>query len=204
MYFVEKKKILPFIALVFLATTFHSSAIIFLIVYPLCNFIKPSKKLYAAFIIGLIIGLIIIADSLSYYLKITLPLIFPEGDYEEYVDNNKVASYSLLILITIFFLLSFLIKKPTKTDLNLRVLLILSVLCQSLGLISLQAPRVGFYFFIFIGIALANILKEGNFVYRDKIIGEIALTLFMIFFFYINYSGGYLDVVPYKFMQTKW
>ena len=165
--FVEEKKLLPFLLLVFIASTIHTSAIIFIIVYPCCNYINLNKKTY----IILTISLIFLISSLKSVIQIILPFIFSEGKYDSYIETNASPAYNLLILIVLFYIASFFIKRPDTTDKNMRFFLFLSVACQSLGLISPAAPRIGFYFFIFIGIALTNIIKNGNFTHSSKKLG---------------------------------
>lgn len=196
--FIEKKKILPFIGLVFLATLFHSSAIIFIITYPLCNYLNTTKRKYfISFCIGLISLL-----SLRNILNYIIPFIFQDSQerYMEYYAGNIRAAYNLAILIFIFFLATFLVKNPTRTDLNMRMILFISFWCQCLGLISPVVPRIGFYFIVFLGVALANVTEELPVNKTRRLVASICLAVFMIGFFFTKYSSGYLNVIPYKFI----
>jgi len=196
--FVERKKLIPFLGLVFLATLFHSSALIFVIVYPLCNWINMTTKKY---IIGCCIGGVLLF-SLKSILNYIIPLIFADNQerYMGYYENNVAAAYNLAILIFLFFLSTFLVKNPTKTDLNMRMIIFIGFWCQCLGLISPVAPRIGFYFFAFIGVALANVVAEFSVVRQNRTIASIVISLFMVWFFFSKYTNGYLDVIPYKFI----
>ncbi len=196
--FVEKKKLLPFFGLVFLATLFHTSALIFVIVYPLCNWINMTEKKY---ILSCCIGGVLLF-SLKSVLNYIIPLIFASEQerYMGYYADDVGAAYNLAILIFLFFLSTFLVKNPTKTDLNMRVIIFIGFWCQCLGLISPVAPRIGFYFFAFIGVVLANVVAEFSVVRQNRTMASIAVSLFMVWFFFSRYTNGYLDVIPYKFI----
>lgn len=194
--YVEKKKLIPFVCLVLLASSFHATAIIFTIVYPLCNYVKFTKKIY---IIALA-AMAVLTYSLSSFLDFLLPYIFEENRYSfYYIELNATPAYNLLIIIAALFALTFIVRKPDKLGRDMQVMLFLSLCCQCLGLISPTAPRIGFYFFIFIGIAIANIIAECRMINASKQLMKIGITAFMIFFFFYSYSGGYLNVIPYKF-----
>lgn len=194
-YFVSNRKLVPSIGLVLLASTFHSSAIIFLIIYPLCNYVHFTKTVYLI----ASISMAVLVMSLSSVLDVLLPLLFEDGHYASYYAEETAPAYNLLILLCFFFLITFLVKKLDKTARNMRLMLFLSACCQTLGLISPVAPRVGFYFFAFVGIALANLTVDWKTSTINKNILECGIASFMIFFFFYNYTGGYLEVMPYKF-----
>lgn len=196
--FVEKKKLLPFLGLVFFASLFHASAVIFVIVYPLCNWINMTTKKY---ILSCCIGGVLLF-SLKSILNYIISLIFADNQerYMGYYEDNVAAAYNLAILIFLFFLSTFLVKNPTKTDLNMRVIIFIGFWCQCLGLISPVAPRIGFYFFVFIGVVLANVVAEFSVIRQNRVLASIGLSLFMVWFFFSRYTNGYLDVIPYKFI----
>ncbi len=196
--FVEKKKLLPFLGMVLLATLFHATAIIFVIVYPVCNWVNMTLNKY---ILSCCIGGVLLF-SLKSVLNYIIPLIFADnqGRYMGYYADDAGAAYNLAILIFLFFLSTFCVKNPSKTDLNMRMIIFIGFWCQCLGLISPVAPRIGFYFFAFIGVVLANVVAKFSKLYQNRILASIGLSLFMVWFFFSKYTNGYLDVIPYKFI----
>lgn len=194
--YIYKKNLLSFLICTALASLFHSSAIIFIIAYPLCNYVKLTKSFY-------IYSFIIIACSISYFKQIitfAITLIFAESQYDSYLEANSAPAYNLAILIFLFFLFTFLNKNPTRLDKQMQLMLFLSFSFQCLGLISPVIPRLGFYFFIFISIALSNITIGFSNLKTSQHISQMAISSFMIWFFFRTYSNGYLNVIPYKFM----
>ena len=193
--FLVKKNLIKFLLTVLLASTFHTSSIIFLIFYPLCNWLKITNIKY--FI--LCIAGILIIFSLEPILRLILPIIFGEGKYIYYIDKDIIPAYNLLILLLIFFIFTFIVKKPSKELLNYRMASFLAVMCQSLGTISASATRIGYYFFIFIPLLLPQTIAESNLKKEYRIFITIGLVLFMIFFFFYTNGNGYLNVIPYSF-----
>lgn len=194
-YFIYKKKILPHYLLVYLATLFHSSAVIFVIAYPLCNYAKISKKAYCYIFTVFIICLF----SLKSIVIWLLPMIFENDTYLNYIDEDAGMAYNLAILIFLFFIFTFFNRKPTQNDLNFQKLVFCAMMCQCLGLISPVAPRVGFYFFVYIALALPNTVYSIRAMNIRNLAG-ISLSLFMIYFFFSKYTNGYLNVIPYSFV----
>ena len=85
-YFVEKRRLLIFIALILLASTFHNSAVIFLVVYPLWGWRLSRKQCFLITLVTL---------SSYFWNSLLLPLIkFIQPFKYDYLDlsvgyNNK-------------------------------------------------------------------------------------------------------------------
>lgn len=193
--FVVRKKIIPFFLCVFAASLFHSSAVIFIIFYPLCNWMKLTDR---KFLIGIVIGVAIIF-SLKPILEILIPMIFGENKYMGYIEKDTVPAYNLIIIIFATFLFTFIVKNPSKQLQDYRVAVFCAVMCQALGLISSTATRIGYYFIPFIALAIPQALFEAHKSKAFKNLTTCGITAFMIFFFFYAYSGGSLEVIPYKF-----
>ena len=102
--YIIKKKFIIFSALVLLATTFHFSAFIFFIAYPLSK-LKVTKKIVVLSVILAPFILIISFIIMSPFLK-----FMAEGDFLSYYNENnkyyaegvKIATILLLIMYTFF------------------------------------------------------------------------------------------------------
>jgi len=190
--YIVEKKFVKFLTIIITAFFFHNSAIIFIIAYPLCNWIKLTKTRYL--IVGLVslFGLFLIRSIAAFALE----LIFSDGRYDNYLQTDYSGAYMLLILIIIFFLFTFM-GKDEEID-NYRKLLFCAALFQSLGLISPSATRIGYYFSVFLCMAVPQVtysLKNA----QMKTLYNIGIAFFMVFFFFYTNSDGYLDVMPYRF-----
>lgn len=193
--FVVKQRIIPFVALVLLASTMHVSAVLFLIYYPLCNWIEMTNKKYTIASIIFFVALF----SLKSILTILLPLIFGEDKYMGYIDNDSAPAYNLTILLAILWLFTFCIKQPSLLLRYYRMALFCATCCQSLGILSQTGTRIAYYFILFISLALPQVISELNISKANKGMLTFGLSAFMIFFFFYSNSGGYLDVIPYYF-----
>lgn len=194
-FFINERKLIPFIGIVILASTFHTSSIVFLIAYPLCNWMKMSPGKY---ILTSIAGIAIIM-SISSILAYIVPLIFGEEKYMGYIQDKTIPSYNLLIAVFCIFLLTFLAKTPSKALQNYRALLFIAVMLQSIGLVSAVATRIAYYFFIAICLAIPQTIAEWE---VDKLIKQFAkffIATFMCAFYFYTNSSGYLEVIPYSF-----
>ena len=186
--FIVKKKPIGFIITTILASTIHTSAILFLIAYPLYHKLRltPKRLLFVATI--LVIGLFFLKPIV---ISVT-SLIFGGEKYMNMLDSST-PSYNLMLLLIVFLLFTYLSKDEGLQP--LRAMLLMAVVFQSLGLLSSAASRMAFYFMPYISVALpitTNTLK-------DRIVIEpLFIILFIILFFYFN-GSGYLDVLPYKF-----
>lgn len=191
--YIVEKKLIKFLALIITAFFFHNSAIIFIVAYPMCNWCKLTKTKYLIVGLASLLGLFLIRSIAAFALE----LIFSDGRYDNYLKADYSGAYMLLILLIIFFLFTF-IEKGEEID-NYRKLLFCAVLSQSLGLISPSATRIGYYFSVFLCLAVPQVtysLKNK----QSKNLYNIGIALFMVFFFFYTNSDGYLEVIPYKFL----
>lgn len=190
-YFIVDRKPLWFTISVILAMFFHSSAVFFIVAYPLCNWIKMSNKQYLFIAIIAIVCLFFLrplAESL-------MLVFFPEGRYAGYLSHEVTMSYNFMILLLVVFLMTFLARGINIE--RYRILLFVAVLCQGLGLISTSASRLAYYFILFVPLALPEIGAAMTRI--PQRIFNVSVFIFMVVFFFYCNSGGYLQVIPYKF-----
>lgn len=192
-HFLKNKKNLWFVIFVLIASTMHSSAIIFLVAWPL-------SKLKISFIKGLVIvlGIGILMPFMRTIVNTIVALIFTSR-YENYQDEG--GAIVLLLVYVLIFLFSFAGAKGAKNE-RLQFfqwMILCAVGCQSLGFISTGAiTRIGYYFTIFFPLIIPEIFtgfRRPSF----KIIATVVTSILLIIFFYLTTKGGYLDVVPYRF-----
>lgn len=193
--FVNKHKLLPFVVCVLIATLFHVSSIVFIIFYPLCNWIKMTDKRYFLLVV-IGFGIIMVLKPI---LEALIPIIFGEDKYMGYIEHEAVPAYNLIIVFFAMFLFTFMVKSPSRQLQTFRMAIFCAVMCQSLGLISATATRIGYYFIPFIALGIPQTIFEMKKSDTNRMILNTCVTAFMIFFFFYAYSAGYLEVIPYKF-----
>lgn len=188
-----QKKAILFIIITLIASSIHSSAILFLISYPLYHHLclSPAKLIIFG---GIFVICLFIGDSIVIGLT---ELIFGGEKYLSKLMEDAVPSYNLMILLTAILLFTF--TSNNDQILKFRSMLLMAVVFQSLGLISSSASRMAYYFIPYLSIALPMTTNS----FRLRHLLEVGLIFLMVtFFFYLN-GSGYLGVIPYKFFWVQ-
>ncbi len=193
--YIVNRKFFKFIIYVIIAALFHKSAIIFLTAYPLCNIVKMTKKKYLLSSIILAVSLY----SLKGLLTIILPIIFGEYSFASYLDKGAKPAYNLLILLFLIFFSTFFVKQPSAELKNYRLMSYCATVCQSLGLFSSEATRIGYYFILFLPLLLPDLICELKVKKLTKSVIRTCVVIFMVAFFFYSNANGYLNVIPYSF-----
>lgn len=189
--YIDKKKLIPFVLIVLLASTFHTSAILFLLAYPLCNYLNFTPRKYLM-VGGIAIGCLFALKSIAIWL---VELLFSEGKYVHYLEKETAGAYMLLIALLLLFLFTFYGKGDMLE--HLRPLIFVGMIFQSLGLLSSSATRLAYYFYIFIFLALPAVSESRP--KSEQQIFNLGIAAFMVFFFFYTTSEGTMGVVPYHF-----
>lgn len=199
--YIEEGKIVPFLFFVFLATQFHTSAIVFVIAYPL-------SRIDFTYIRGVLVVLMIalLFITIEPLLDFIRPILFGDSKYSSYNEagGGAIGLTLFYIVLTFFSLIKLYSKDVNHKMISLFAWMTILVLAfQPLALISDVADRVGYYFLPFYSIAIPNALSRFNCDIEIKKILTIGLFVLMVAtFFYCN-AGGYLEVIPYRFFWEK-
>lgn len=186
-FVIQKKYLWLFIALVLLASSIHTSAIIFLIVWPVSNI--RLTKWRGVCMLG---ALFAILPLLSSIVQFIVPIIFGRN-YGSYEDEG--GAITMFLVYAVFFILSLTANMPNNLY---RWMLLLAVAGQSLGVISTGAmTRIAYYFSIYFILFIPEYMSCFK-TQQGKLFIAIVSILFVVFF-YLTSSGGYLNVVPYHF-----
>jgi len=198
MFLMNNKKLL-FICLVILATFFHNSAIIFLVVYLVKDFEMKKFKAIILYVISLT----------SYFaLSILIPLvtnIIPERYLERYL-HLEVNINPLVIVVYLLIPLAVLIIwkptiKPNLSDSLISKLLLLSFFSVVIYFFATEISlfeRLIYYFMVFTTILIPNVIMDikNKHLKTASIVACIILPLIM---FLITTQGGSLGIDNYKF-----
>ena len=151
--YIEQRKKIKFILMVLLASQFHSSAIAFIIAYPLYYFrLNDFSKILCVAAIPIVF--IFKAPLFSLFSKI-------------FKDDAVVESTNAGLLFVVFFMLYiFLIlfnnKSSDEKNNGYINLFYFACVCQAFGGIYQTAMRVGYYFMIYLCLALPNTIYNIN------------------------------------------
>lgn len=192
-----QKRYLWYALVVLLASTIHSSAILFLLAWPL-------SKIRLSFL-ATVICIVLMVAIMPLYQAILFDVLelFFESRYERYLSAEGSAT-TMFIVYAVFLLLSFLQKEDTSKIRLLRVLLLVGVAGQSLGVLGNSAiTRIGYYFNIFLIIMLPEIVLAFKRKNERDIIITGAVVLLCAFFVLTTNSENSSGVIPYEFFWNN-
>lgn len=191
-HYIVQKKIPIFLALVLLASTFHTSAILFLPAYWVYHKFDLTPKRLIISLMGLLF-VVFFVKSIAVEI---VTFLFGGEKYVSALDSSGAPSYNLLIL---FFVVLFWTYMSDNYQLaKLRSFVLLAVAFQALGIISAYATRIGYYYYIFFPLVIPLAIDTSKRISNKGLVTAIICGLLCAFFFYVN-GSGYLEVIPYKF-----
>lgn len=191
-------KLMKFAITLFIASTFHTSALIF-------GFTWLFRKRELPLTLGLIIIAVyatIIIPSMKLLIGTLTSLLF-EDKYVGYQEDQGGA-YTMAIVYTVMYVGSYMFtKNDNRQIMNIyRWLILSSALFQSLGFVSAGAmPRIAYYFNIFYALFIPAVLSDLK--PTEKTSASCVVAILFAAFFLFTISGGYLNIVPYHFFWEQ-
>lgn len=190
--FIKTRKWVWFLILVYLASTFHQSALVFLLGYPL-YYLKIRKKHF------IVIACAILAVFLfkSFLLQFFVSSVFDKYDNSELLVST--GAYTMFLLLFFIYCTSmFLVNnEDINPPLNAyRNYILIATLIQISASESQVAMRAGFYYFIFLSLLLPELVQS----IPDKRLWPgltFIASLACLIFYYLTTAGSSLD--PYLF-----
>lgn len=189
--FAEKRRLIPFLALVLLATLIHKTAIVFSVVYLFAVIELKPMPLFLA-VIGMIVAV--------YYSPYIIGLAngFWDKEYGTRISSGGYVATAIYVLILLFCVI--VPKHPFEKNIDgmmFYVLLIGFVSYVERYIGALAAERISFYFSFSQLILLPNTLENGKIRDKDKVAVEMAIVALCILLFVYRLAGS--DLVPFKF-----
>jgi len=187
--YIETKQLAKFLVIVFLATTIHSSAILFLAAYPAYH-IKLSLhfRLASLFALPLLfIFRIPLFNILSKILK----------DNAEAVDNGSINFFIILIMIYMFCIMFFDIKdKRINGYMNI---FYICCFCQIFGNIYMTATRVAWLFMTILVFLLPLGLSTMKSKRQSDLFSTMIMGAFIVYGLYSIQNTSWAQAVPHSF-----
>jgi hypothetical protein len=190
---LKEKKLLLFVLTILLASLFHKTALIFLIIYPFAH-----KKITVEYLMGasiLFLILFFIKKSLLHFLTYTFL-----DEYSSMLKSSQ--SFTLLSVIFIIFILGLFFLKPVlqrdPENIILYNLILFAIFMQLFATESNNFTRIANYFYIYAILFIPEVLKsikDKNILFIGCI---IVVSLTFIQFIWLT-PGSQLSIVPYEF-----
>lgn len=192
--FLKNKKIFKFACMVLLASLFHSTAIIFLLAYPLYHL-----KLRPRNLILLSLGCIVVIINARFLIARFISFIRTDDVYNSYIDKESsltIAGVIIFGVILIFCLFSYYLGGEDAKYQGLCNLAVVSFTFRILSATMLaEMFRVSMYFAVFDIIMIAEACSCGKrnvFLQRTKTVGA---TLAMAAYYFISPSGAITNYI---------
>jgi len=185
--FLHERKLLKFIFIILATSLFHTSAVIFLLAYPISRAKVNMKHILAIPVIFLT------APFISRLLSLIWFLVVPEYYYNYSESNTLLTLTGFLIQVTIFIFCYIyknnLLKEDPKQNIFYNILII-GVFFQILASTAFaEMFRASMYFSIFSIILVPNVISKIR-NSRQKV--AIYSAILFVFIGYSLYSGEYL------------
>lgn len=195
-YFVKRHKLIPFLIIVALASTFHSSAIFLVLLYPLYH-----ARITQKWVPGVLVAFLVIylaKDIL--FSQILLPM-FGANYVEGYSYlNGQSGQGSLAILFILLAVYSCVMLDADKADthtLGLRNILLFAAALHMFTTLNPVVCRLNYYFIPFMPLALARINSRA----KPSLLSVVQLANFVLPAFFMLYflflKDDSLRISPY-------
>lgn len=196
-----------FFLIVFIATLFHRTAIIFIVIYPLTNW-NRFNKVYKFSYIPLLLFLVLFGNAISRRAAI----LFNDDYLLDFTESNEITTTAIIIFIVLIVaVFSKYYINDLKSSQYYNVLLIItsiSSLLQLLSRYSYYFTRTNYYMFHFIIIIVPFLYKK----WRNLLTGKNKYGTFLInisfyvpfliislLYYQIHLSSNPHKIVPYLF-----
>lgn len=196
--FTRKKKLIPFLLAVMLAMSFHASAFMLFVMYPLYH-IRITKRWLFAIVPALTLVLVFNKPIFTFLLSILSRYTRFDGAV------SYTGAYTVLILFSLFAVFAFLVPDEEKMDreiFGLRNFLLLTLALQMFAPLHELAMRMNYYYIIFLPLLIPKIIQYKSQRWRQlALLGRNGMVVFFLVYFFVNaYRGdGNLHVFPYHF-----
>ena len=179
--------------LVFIAYTFHQTAVILLLMYPLMN-LRITKK-WIPLVVSIFAVCFVFRNQIFGYA-----LHFSDK-YESRYVISQTGSYMYLLLLLLLTSYSFVMLKDNEFDFfELRNILVFTTILQSFAMSNIVAMRLNYYYLVFIPIVIPKVVDSARTELRQ--FATLSAAVFVCFFLYWFFKEAYtgadiLHVFPY-------
>lgn len=174
---VKQKKLIKYAISVIVASLFHSTAILGILIYPMYH-IKYKKK-NISLIIGSTIFIMVFFDSI---FPIIAKLLNRADLYNSMIGDAKIANFISFLIFLVFYIFSLIvIPKNKKIECNFYLYsFIFSFSIYAISINMAVLSRACQYFAIFSIIALPNIIN--NYIKNKRLIYNFVVCFFLIMY----------------------
>ena len=190
--YIQQRKLIKFVIVIWIASLFHSSAMIVLIAYPLYRMkLKPKIRMWS-----------IPALAVVFILRRPFFLIASRLFKDNVRVDDTHAFTLLLVFVLIYLFCCVFMKNDDEEAAGFLNLFYFACICQAFGGLSQLAIRVGYYFMPPLAIALPGIVKNMT-INNYKISRPVLISIFAIYGLYALYTSSWPMAYPYHFFWNN-
>lgn len=188
LYFGMNNKNLAFISFVVIASLFHSSALVFLVAFPLLHItITKRTRWISVFLVGLVF-------LLRYPLFELLSKVFKEN-----ATSDSNGSYSLLFVFLLLYIICCFIYKENDANNGMINMLWLTCICLCFTGVYSSAIRIAYYFMLAFPLLVPHMLLAIKDVFTRTIAYSVIVIAFSAYGLKILENGSWMMSNPYHF-----
>lgn len=195
-YMVKKKKFIPYVLVVALACTFHKSAILLLLLYPI-YYSRITKK-WLWFVIP---GIVLVYLNRSMLLEQIIRLSGDEYTYKYAYLTGSSGQMGLMVLFLLLAIYSYIVldeKQASTEEIGLRNILLLTACIHLFTPLHPTISRLNYYFILFIPVAMTRINNRANQpILQGVRVAEVVMPTFFVLYFFLAKADS-LHVFDYK------
>ncbi len=197
--YIEEKNFKKFLLFVILATAFHNTAIIYLIMY---IFVLDSdsklKKNFLRFLMVLLIASVFFMDKLT----IIVSRLNVLADYTQYFlvkkqDVGSIGLYLTMLLVPLLVIVFMVLRKRKIQELYIALLIIVFVSVALQQFVQV-GTRIMYYALWSIIYLIGYASKESKYTFNKVLINTTCLIVCSIYYYRLFYYFGWGDIFPYK------
>lgn len=195
-YMVKKKRLIPFILIVLLAMSFHTSAFILFPMYPAYH--MRFRKVHI-FLFAPIYLLVFLFNEQIF--RFVVPLL-GSGYSELLGDLTNTGAYTMLILFGVFLVYSFLAPAEEEVDdetRGLRNLLLIAFALQMFAPLNRLAMRLNYYYIVYIPVLMPRVTSRFKWVspFLRDVINIVMIAFFIGYYFITALNTDAMGIYPY-------
>ena len=192
--FIREKRFIPFVACVAIASTFHVSAIVFLIAY-VFNKIKLNIQNFVISVLAVLLVFMLRNPILAMFGASFVKLGYLYSLETNFKDGmSTILTYSLMFMVGLMHRKQ-MVQRDEKANIFFSFILF-SIVLYGLGYLASPFTRIAMYFGWFIVLFIPQITSIFK-VNRERVL--VKFGLYAILFFQFLYFGPGFSLVPYKF-----
>ena len=192
---IKEREKIRFLLVVWIASLFHQSAWVMLVLYPVYHARIPRKALI--WVVPALAAIVVFRTSIFMVLFSVMRLVFSEDSVV--IEETGATSMLMLFVIILAFSYWFLGETDEETS-GQRNILVLSVAVQSFAMVNRLAMRVNYYFLLFLPLLLPKVIRRipGRNKWFASLVEFACCAYFLIYFLRKANSGvGGLEIFPY-------